>query len=83
MAIRITCDVQDGDREWTKRFEEALSDLVGLVEESFESKPVVLLSPVLRKMVRDKARQVGAMYQKISGRIVVDNPIGPLSKTTE
>ncbi len=73
------CDEQPGDRESIEKFEHTLSILTGMVEEAIVINPVYLLSPVLRECLRDKAREVKKMHDKIKGRIVVDNLGEPLN----
>ena len=77
MTQRI-CSVQEGDCKFVKTFEEELEMLVGMVDEMFTTTPSTLLSPVLRRLIVEKALLVKQLHGKIQGRIVVDNPGEPL-----
>lgn len=72
--IRQTCGVQEGDRKWMSEFEADVEMLACLVEEAFATSPVVLLSPHIREMIRDRGRSVKDKLQKVRGRLVADNP---------
>jgi hypothetical protein len=73
-----TCDVQDEDIEFLKKFEEEISSLSGMVEEMIVETPAILLSPVMRKLLVEKARLVAAMHDRVRYRLCIDNPGEPL-----
>lgn len=80
MATRRTIDVQDGDKEWVELFMEEIRMCCGMIEEAFEENKTLLLSPVMRALIRDRGRKLEAMRQKVINRVCVDNLGEPLSK---
>lgn len=76
---RRTIDIQDGDAAWIEQFYDDVDSLTGLVEEAFETRDEILLSPVLRRLIRDHGRKVKAKLKKVHYRLCVDNPAEPLS----
>ena len=73
---KVICDFQDKDREFLEEFEKELRSLTGMVEEMFVTTPAILLSPIYREMMAEKARHVHRMQT----RLVIDNPGEPLCK---
>ena len=73
------CDTQKEDIEFLSKFEGDLEMLTGMVEEMFVQTPSVLLSPVMRQLIIDKARDVKKMHENLRYRLVIDNPGEPLS----
>lgn len=80
MATRRTIDVQDGDQQWVDDFVDDVRTVCGLIEECFVEHPATLLSPILRQLVVDRARQLEAKRIKILCKLCVDNLHGPLSE---
>lgn len=80
MAHRRVCDIQDGDEAWVAKFEDEIQMLTGMVLEMMEENRQLVLSPVMRRLLADKARLVDQIHGKVRGRIVVDNPAEPLQK---
>ena len=82
-TIKQTIDVQPGDRQWLLLHGESIDDLVGLVLEMFVDHRDYLLSPVLRKIVVEKAEQVKSQRSKLAGmNYCLDNP-GNVLKISE
>lgn len=72
-------DSQEGDREFLDNYEEQVKMLAGLVIEAVEENPQYLLSPILRKVMIDKAKEVQRIRSKFAGEeIYVDNCGTPL-----
>ena len=72
--IHQTIDTSLSDRKFVARFEDDLDMLTSMVEEMFVETRAMLLSSVFRRMLLDKSRLVRARFDKIKGRIAVDNP---------
>lgn len=77
MTQRII-DVQEGDPAWVAKFESDIRNLCGLVEEAFETNKLILLSPVFRELIRDRARQLESKLNIVRNRLCVDNIGDPL-----
>jgi hypothetical protein len=77
-TIRRTVDQFEGDQNHVQAYTEAVRNLCGMVEECMETNKVILLSPVLRQLVRDHARKVEKMREKIGAYLTVDNLHAPL-----
>ena len=79
MTHQIVCEVQDGDDAWVKAFLEDVRGLAESVDEIMGSESRLLLSPVFRNLVRDKAQKVRAGLTTLGLRhVVVDNLGKPL-----
>ena len=81
--MRQTVEFQDGDRDAVEAFMENVKTTCGLVEEMLVTNPTYVLSPVLRDMLRDKARELDGMRLAIkahTGGLAVDNLGKPLAE---
>lgn len=76
-AIRIECDSRD--QAVLKDYIEAVDTLSELVIEMVGDQPINLLSPLMRKLLVQKAHDVKARHGEIRVRLYVDNP-GPSLK---
>lgn len=76
--IKRTCDVHEEDQKLLEKYDEAVWMLTGMVEEAFVTNQTYLLSPVLRKAIRDKGREVDGMRVVLHNKLCVDNPGDPL-----
>jgi hypothetical protein len=81
MTKRITLDIQEGDEAWRDALIKEIEDLCGMVHEAFVENRVILLSPVIRGIIADKAQSVKKGMDKVYGRIHIDNPGNPLNNT--
>jgi ribosomal protein L13 len=79
VARRRTIDIQDGDDAWVEKFTKDIDDVCGMIEEAFERNPAMLLSPVIRGMLREKAKELEKKLEVVRGRVCVDNPSIPLN----
>ncbi len=75
---RRTIDVNKEDVELLERFIESVKMLTGLTEEAFVTNKTYLLSPILRKIIADKGREVDKLCGKLSLKLCVDNPGEPI-----
>lgn len=73
-----TCDVCSEDLAFVERFNEQVRMLTGMVKEMVVDEPRVLLSPVMRRLLADKAAEVESLHAPLRHRMVVDNPGEPL-----
>ena len=71
------------DKEFLRQFNEDVYSLAGCVIEMLETTPSLVLSPVLRKLVLDKAKDVQAQHGPLKMHLCVDNPGDPLTKWKE
>lgn len=72
------CDVHSDDVEFLKLFNEQVQMLTGMVKEIIEDEPKLLFSPVMRKLLADKAKEVNSLHGPLLHRLCVDNPGEPL-----
>lgn len=72
--IQQTVCTSVADRQYIEQFEFQVDMLIGLVLEAVEISPAMLLSPVIRQLLVEKAKQVRSMFDTIKRRIAVDNP---------
>lgn len=63
----------EADKEFADKLYERMNFLCGLVEEAFETDKVILLSPIMRQLVRDNARTLQKNLSKVMHRLHVDN----------
>jgi len=81
--VRTCIEYNREDTAFLEKFQEELLTLTGLIEETFVQNPVILLQPVYRKMLIDKARAVEAMHAAIrKHKLFIDNPCDPLEMDT-
>lgn len=73
MKIQQTVATSEADRKYIREFENLVATLVGLVIEAHEITPAMLLSPNVRKVLAEKAKQVGRHLGPIRTRLVADN----------
>jgi hypothetical protein len=73
------CDTNAEDYKFLEKFEDELDMLTGMCAEMLETNKVLLLSPVMREMLAEKAKLVASMRRKLMFKLVVDNPCEPLS----
>jgi hypothetical protein len=74
-------DWQEGDNEYIGQFHHNVDMLTGMVKEMMVTTPSMVLSPVLREMLVEKAAQVEKQSWRIKthGRLRVDNLGEPLN----
>jgi hypothetical protein len=77
---RRICETGPEDEQFLNNFSEQVAMLTGMVKEIIEEEPRMLLSPVMRRMLADKAREVESLHAPLRGRLVVDNPGQPLQR---
>jgi hypothetical protein len=75
---RRHCDCHPSDEKYLEKFQEELNMLTGMVREMLVENKQLLLSPVMRKMLEDKAALVRSMHLPLRNKLVVDNPGTPL-----
>ena len=75
---RRICDVHPDDVKLLERFNEQVQMLTGMIKEIIEDEPRMLLSPVMRRMLSDKAKEVESLHSPLRMRLCVDNPGEPL-----
>lgn len=63
---RQTIDTSNHDDEFIEETLKELDMLCGLVEEMMETDPRLLLSPLFRRVLRDKGREVGKRVSILS-----------------
>ncbi len=80
---RRTCDVCQADLKFLERFNEQVQMLTGMVKEIIEDEPRMILSPVMRRMLADKAKEVESLHAPLRQRLCVDNPGKPLEPYKE
>jgi hypothetical protein len=80
---RRTCDIQNGDEKWVEEFEHQIDMLCGMVHEMMVEDKVMLLSPVMRELLIEKAKLVLEKARLVRRRIVIDNLGPPLSEATK
>lgn len=72
---RQIIDTCESDRKWLEEHGETIDMLTGMVEELFVENKAMLLSPVMRQLLIDKARLVSMQRQVFVGqRYLIDNP---------
>lgn len=82
---RITVEHHESDMAVVEQYHEAVKHLCGLVIESFEITPQILLSGVMRKLVLDHAKKTEELRAGILARcrLYPDNPTRkPLGERT-
>lgn len=79
MSNRRIIDVQEGDNVWVQQFETDIQMVCGMIEEAFESNKLILLSPIMREMIRDRGRALQAKLDQVRNRLCVDNLHEPLN----
>lgn len=72
-------DTHPDDEKLLETFNHEVWMLYGMVGEMMED-PKMLLSPVMRRMLADKAAAVASLHQPIRNRLAVDNPGEPLTR---
>ena len=72
------CDVNTHDEKFAETFLHQVNSLSEMVIEMMEDNKGLVLSPVFRRMLADKAREVENMRAKLTYRLVIDNPGDPL-----
>jgi hypothetical protein len=71
---RLTIDESAEDAAFLKAYADDVEMLCGLMIETFEDKPVNLLSPFFRRLFLEHAKSVQWRHQKLANRLHVDNP---------
>ncbi len=74
MKISQMVDTSTQDREWVEKFEHQVGMLAGMVIEMAEDNKQLLLSPVFRELLVDKAKLVKGLLSRVHRKLVVDNP---------
>lgn len=77
---RIAINFNEEDSAYLERFEDNLEMLCGMVTEMFEVDTRLLLSPVMRRLLVEKAELVGRLHGPLRYRLRVDNPGPPLKE---
>lgn len=80
---RRICNVHAEDVKFLAKFNEQLQMLTGMVKEIIEDEPRMILSPVMRRMLADKAKEVESLHAPLRQRLCVDNPGKPLEPYKE
>lgn len=73
MKIRQTIDTSESDRMFVERFMHEVHMLAGMVKEMFVEEKVLLLSPIMRELIADKARLVADMRLTLQNHVCADN----------
>jgi hypothetical protein len=73
-------DEQPEDVKFLKQFNDDVDSLAGCVIEMLETTPQMVLSPVMRKLIVDKAKEVKAQHGPLKLHLCVDNPSKPLTR---
>lgn len=77
--IKITAEFSPSDRDYLNRYREVVGQLAQLVIEIMTTEQQLLLSPIFRQILLEKARELDGMHQEIRAKLVVDNPGRPLT----
>jgi len=80
---RRYCDVCQADVKFLERFNDQVAMLTGMVQEIIEGEPQMILSPVMRRLLVDKAKEVESLHAPLRRRLCVDNPGNPLEPYTK
>ena len=80
---RLIIDESTEDVAYVQHFAEQLDMLIGMVNEILVDNPQMLLSPVMRNLLSEKAKNVKSIWRPMKGRIHVDNPCQPLQAYRE
>lgn len=80
MSNQRHIDVQDGDPKWVEEFENDIRIVCGMIEEAFQENKALLLSPVMRELIRDRGRALKAKLDRVRNRLCVDNLGEPLNR---
>lgn len=72
--IRQTVDTSESDREYVREFENDVAMLCGMVQEMFIENKAMLLSPVLRDLIIEKAARTQVKLRKLQNKLAADNP---------
>lgn len=76
----IHCETCDEDEDFLNEYQKAVEMLYGMVIEMMTENPATVLSPLFRKMLADKAREVKSMHDPLSLYMRVDNLGNPIKK---
>jgi len=77
-TIKRHIDYYAEDTVFLADFEKQVETLTGLVTEMLETNKVLVLSPVMREMVVDKAKEVLSKLNAVKWKLCVDNLNEPL-----
>lgn len=80
---QLMVDESEQDSAYVEKFAKELEMLTGIVHELLVDEPRMILSPVMRQLLIDKAKSVKALFGPMKGRIHVDNPSEPLKPWNE
>jgi hypothetical protein len=69
---RVTVGFTDQHKRLMDDFQRHTEELTWLVLEIVRDEPKLLLSPVFRKMMADKAEMVQGLHQSVKGHLYVD-----------
>jgi hypothetical protein len=72
--FKRTLDTSQADCRFVEEFERQVAMLAGMVHEAIEVTPTYLRSPIMRKLLSDKAREVAGLLRPLRGRLAADNP---------
>lgn len=76
----IHCDTCDEDQAFLEKYNEQVDMLYGMVQEMVRESTHLLLSPVMRRMLAEKADEVQSMHRPLRMRLRIDNPCDPITK---
>lgn len=77
-TFKATIEFTKSDADYLNAYKQAVELLYGVVIEMLTTERTVLLSPVFREIVLDKAREVEQKHRAIHVMLCVDNPAKPL-----
>jgi hypothetical protein len=73
LANRI-CEQTEGGNKILKDFMDSVHSLAGMTVEMFEENKTILLSPIFRELILDKAKLVRELQFKVQHRVAIDYP---------
>lgn len=71
------CSVHSDDVIFLQQFNDQLQMLTAMVKEMLVEEPKLLLSPVMRKALANKAAEVESLHAPLRQYLVADNPGQP------
>lgn len=72
--IKQHIDTSEEDRAFIEEFVDDLNMLTGMTIEMMETNPVIILSPLFRRSLADKAKVVKEKISLLRYGLCVDNP---------
>lgn len=71
-------DYHESDEKWIERFNDEIRKLSGIVLEAVRDNPAMLLSPICREILVDRALALEEMRKQVIHKLCVDNLNEPL-----